>query len=445
MTLSSLLAGSLAAASSLVPSIPVEQYRLENGMAVLLSEDHRLPVVAVEVRYLVGSSHERPGRTGFAHLFEHLMFQGSKSHDADYFRPFEPIGGAINGSTNTDRTNYYERVPKSHLELALWMESDRMESLLPALTQKKLDNQRSVVLNERRQHYENPPYSKAWQALSEALYPPSHPYRHLTIGYAQDIEAANLEDVNAFFRQFYVPSNAVLTVVGDFEPDRVRSLVDQYFGHIPSGQRALVPRATMPIVAGSQPVTLTDRVHLPRIYLAWHTPALYEAGDAELDLWASILSHGKSSRLYEQLVYRERVAKDVAAYQASQRLSSYFVIQATAAPGKTLAELERSLLASLKQALASVPTAAELQAAINHYRKGFFAGIESVVSRSNTLGTYYQFTGTGDYLAQDLARYLHASSAGVHHTARQWLAVDRLVRVNVVPERAHTSTEAAAP
>jgi zinc protease len=423
-----------AAPSSGTPklSVPVEVLTLDSGMTVLLSEDHRLPVVGVEVRYMVGSANERPGRSGFAHLFEHLMFQGSQHFDNEYFQPFEPIGAAVNGTTNTDRTNYYERVPSNYLELALWMEADRLYNLLPALTQKKLDNQRDVVKNERRQRYENPPYGMAWVYLPQTLYPKGHPYHEPVIGSHADLTAATLDDVKDFFREYYVPQNALLTIVGDFRPAEAKALAKKYFGVARTGKRAAAPVAAMPKLEKIEHLTRTDQVELPRIYLAWHTPALFAAGDAELDLWSSILANGKTSRLYKPLVYDQKVAKDVSAFQASQALSSFFVIEVTAAPGKTLAQLEKALLAALQKALAAPPSDDEMQRAVNGYKKDFYARIESVISRASTLSTYYHLTGNADYLSKDLGRYLAASPSGVHDTAKRWLPLERYVRIDIV-------------
>ena len=328
--MSALIAAHLVATG---PTLPVETWELDNGMTVLLAEDHRLPVVAVEIRYFVGSANERPGRSGFAHLFEHLMFQGSASYDDEYFKPFEPIGGSINGTTSKDRTNYYERVPSNYLEQVLWMESDRMENLLPVLTQKKLDNQRKVVKNERRQNYEDRPYGEVSKHMAEALYPQSHPYHHLTIGSHADLTAASLDDVKAFFREYYVPANAVVTIVGDFETQEAKALVDAYFGAMPGGKRAKDPQATQPVLSKITTITTKDQVKLPGVFLAWPTPALYAEGDAAMDALASILTDGKTSRLYKPLVYEKKVAQQVVAYQASNLLSSYFVIQAIATPG----------------------------------------------------------------------------------------------------------------
>ncbi len=414
------------------PKIAVEQYQLDNGLTVLLSEDHALPVVSVEVLYLVGSGHERQGRTGFAHLFEHLMFQGSEHFNQEYFKPYEPIGGIVNGTTSRDRTNFFEVVPSNYLATPLWLESDRMRDLLPALTQEKLDNQREVVKNERRQRYENAPYGMASWYLAEALYPPGHPYRHTPIGSHEDLTAATLDDVKGFFRQYYVPANAALAVVGDFPSAETKQLIAQYFGPIPGGERAPRPNADVP------PPTMvhwqkTDDVPLPRVYLAWHTPALFAPGDAELDLLSSVLSGGKSSRLYYPLVYDKKIAKDVDAYQVSQQLSSYYVIEATAAPGQSIDALYNELMADLAKSLALPPTQAELGRAISAYKKSFYGRIEAVQSRASTLTTYYQHTGRADYLDEDLKRYVEASPEAVHRAAQQYLNLKAFVRLDIIP------------
>jgi len=424
-----------AQAGSAVLALPVEQYQLKNGLTVLLSEDHRLPVVATEVRYLVGSAYERKGRSGFAHLFEHLMFQGSQHFDDDYFKPFERIGGSVNGTTTQDRTIYFERVPSNYLKLALWMESDRMFNLLPSLTQERLDNQRDVVKNERRQRYENSPYGMSWIYLSEALFPPGHPYHHSVIGSHADLSAASLDDVKAFFREYYVPANAVLTVVGDFQPDQTKKLIQEYFGGAegPGGKRAAMPVAQPVKLEKIVHVEKTDNVKLPRIYLAWPTPALFEPGDAELDLLSSVLSDGKTSRLYQPLVYDQKVAKDVSAFQVSMQLGSFYVVSATAAPGKSVAELEKALKTALDKALSTPPTDDEMLRAVNGYKKGFYQRVESVISRAGTLSTYYHATGKADYMTEDLARYTRATKDSVHAAAKKWLSLSHYARIDIVP------------
>jgi len=432
MKIATLLAA--AATTAATPHLDVEQYQLDNGLTVLMSEDKSLPVVATEVVYLVGSGYEAKGRTGFAHLFEHLMFQGSENFNKEYFEPYEPIGGNVNGTTNRDRTNFFERVPANYVELPLWMESERMQHLLPTLDQPKLDNQRDVVKNERRQRYENEPYGMAWWHLGEMLYPPGHPYRHAPIGSHEDLTAATLDDVQGFFKQYYVPSNAVLTIVGDFDRARTKALVDRYFGPIPSGKRAPAPNVAIPVLSGIQKLVVPDDIKLPRIYLAWHTPALYAPGDAELDLLSSILTDGKSSRLFKPLVYDQKVAKDVAAFQVSQRMSSFYVIQVTAAPGETIDKLYTSTVVAFEKALATPPTDDELERAKNRYKKSFYERMETAMSRASTLASYYMHTGDANYLEKDLARYTDTTSAKVHDSAKKWLDLKNFVRIDFIPK-----------
>ena len=407
---------------------------LPNGLTLIMNPDHRVPTVAVEVRYLVGSGHEREGRSGFAHLFEHLMFQGSKNYDQEYFTPFTPIGGQVNGTTNTDRTNYYEQIPAEALELALWMESDRMEGLLEALTQEKLDNQRDVVKNERRQRYENTPYGMVWKIFANELFPKGHPYQHTTIGSHEDLSAATLEDVKSFFKRYYVPSNAVLTIVGDFEPKEARAMVMRYFGHLESGERAPRPTVQEVVTPEERTITYIDRVKLPRVYLAWRTPALYEPGDSEMDLLATLLTGGKSSSLYEPLVFKQQIAKEVFAFQVSQALESYFVIGATAAPGQGLDELTESLKAELKKALIQPANESAFTQALNEWRKSFYSRAESVMDRAKQLSNYEHLLGRANAFAFDLGRYTELTPEKVAKAGQLYIASKAPLIVKVVPE-----------
>jgi zinc protease len=317
-------------------NIAFTKHVLGNGLSVVIHRDTHCPIVAVNLWYHVGSKNEQPGRTGFAHLFEHLMFEGSEHYDHGYFQPLQEAGGVLNGSTNADRTNYWEVVPTSSLELALWMESDRMGHLLPALTEAKFHNQRDVVLNERRQNYENRPYGMASMAILDALFPPSHPYHWLTIGSPADLQAASLDDVRDFFRRYYHPANASLALAGDVDPDRLLPIIEAYFGSIPPGP-AVAPVEPREEPAAGATLALEDRVELPRLYLSWRSPAIFADGDADLDLAADVLGEGKASRLYKTLVYEQRIATDVAAVQQSRELAGFFQVIATAAPGHSLA------------------------------------------------------------------------------------------------------------
>ncbi len=413
--------------------ITIVEETLPNGLTLILSPDKRLPVVAVEMRYLVGSGHEVEGRSGFAHLFEHLMFQGSKNFDKEYFEPFTAIGGEVNGTTDTDRTNYYEQVPSNALEIALWMESDRMEGLLEALTQEKLDNQRDVVKNERRQRYENSPYGMAWKVLYEELYPVHHPYHHSTIGSHEDLTAATLDDVKAFFKRYYVPANAVLTISGDFDIDEARALAFKYFGHLSSGQRASRPQSILDFPTTSRFVEIEDQqIKLPRIYLAWLSPALYEVGDAALDIWATILTNGKNSRLYKPLVYEQKIFKDISAFQASSALSSMFIIQATLNPDQNIESATKALSDAVNQSVSVELTDEEFSKALNAWRKSFYGRVEGVLSRAQLLSNYYHFVGRANYLNEDLERYLSLNPQEVFQTARQYLIPSQALQLNIV-------------
>jgi zinc protease len=408
---------------------------LSNGLPVIVHEDHGCPIVAVNVWYHVGSKNEVPGRTGFAHLFEHLMFEGSEHHDRGYFHPLQEAGALLNGSTNADRTNYWEVVPTSAFELALWMESDRMGHLLPALTEAKFENQRDVVLNERRQNYENRPYGLATMATVAALYAPDHPYHWLTIGSPDDLRAATLAEVRDFFTRYYHPRNASLAVAGDVRTDEALDLIDAYFGSIPAGPPVAGVEAQTDLRA---PVSLLleDRVELPRLYLAWHSPAMFAPGDAELDVAADVLSNGKNSRLYRSLVYSRRVATEVAAFQNSRELSSFFQVIATAAPGHTLAELEAAILEELAQLSSTGPAASELERSLAQAEAQFVYRLQTVGGfggKSDQLNAYAVFLGDPDYFNRDLARYQQTTSEGIRHWVETCLHPDRRVTLSVVP------------
>ena len=418
-------------------NIPFTKHTLDNGLDVLVHEDHSLPIVAVNVWYHVGSKNEVPGRTGFAHLFEHLMFEGSQHYDRGYFHPLQEAGAALNGSTNADRTNYWEVVPGNALDLALWMESDRMGYLLPALTEAKFSNQREVVLNERRQNYENRPYGLAGMAIVSALYPADHPYHWLTIGGADDIRAAHIDDVRAFFQRYYHPANASLALAGDIDPEMGILMAEEYFGEIPAGEkpaRVSVPAAAPP--PADVTLVLEDRVELPRIYMAWHSPALFADGDAELDLVAEVLTSGKTSRLYRALVYEQRIATEVAASQNSRELGSFFQVVATAAPGRTLAEVERAIAKELAGFLDRGPTGPELERCLAQAEAHFLFRLQTVGGfggKSDQLNAYNTFLNDPGYFVRDLERYRTATADRLREAARKYLKPSNRVVLSVVP------------
>ncbi len=421
--------------TSLDIDLPFTKRTLANGLDVIVHEDRHVPIVAVNIWYHVGSKNERPGRTGFAHLFEHLMFEGSEHYNAGYFPPLQQAGALLNGSTNADRTNYWEVVPTSAIDRALWMESDRMGYLLPALTRQRFETQRDVVLNERRQSYENRPYGMVMMALSAALYPPDHPYSWMTIGSAEDIRAMQLEDVQEFFRTYYHPSNASLVLAGDVETERAFELADAYFGDIPAGVRPkAISRRTE--LSGEQRLVLEDRVELPRVYMAWHSPAMFAAGDAEMDLVGDLLANGKTSRLYKTLVYDLRIALDVSGYQSSREIGSFFLLVATAAPGHTLSEIVERIDDEVRRVADQGPTGEEMERAVAQAEAHFMYRVQTVGGfggKSDQLNAYNVLKGTPAYFVADLDRYRNARPESVQDAARRHLHLDRRIVLSVIP------------
>jgi zinc protease len=416
-------------------NIPFTKYTLANGLDVLLHEDHSCPIVAVNIWYHVGSKNERPGHTGFAHLFEHLMFEGSEHHDRGFFQPLQAAGASLNGSTSADRTNYWEVVPSGALELALWMESDRMGYLLPALTEQKFVNQRDVVLNERRQNYENRPYGLASMAMLAALFPPDHPYHWTTIGEVADLRAARLEDVQQFFKRYYHPTNASISLAGDIDPDSALALVSAYFEPIAAGALVEPVRAAASL-SGEQRILLEDRVELPRLYIAWLTPPMFAPGDADLDLATDLLANGKTSRLYRRLVYDERIATDVSASQNSREIAGFVQLAATAAPGHTLPELERIIVEEIARLSAEGPTADELARGRVHAETQFVLRLQTVGGfggKSDQLNAYNVLLGDPDYFERDLARYQEATAATLQESVARYLDPGRRITMSVVP------------
>ncbi len=421
-----------------MPQIPVlkfQKYKLANGLQVILHEDHGTPIVGVNIWYHVGSKDERPGRTGFAHLFEHMMFQGSKHYDKIYFGPIQAAGGRLNGSTAMDRTNYWETVPSNYLELALWMESDRMGFLIPAMTQAKLDNQRDVVKNERRQSYDNRPYGLVHETILAALYPPDHPYSWPTIGSMKDLTEASREDIADFFRRYYHPANASLCIAGDFDPAVAKRLVEKYFGSIPAGPKVMHPEPRTPELKEEKLVHMTDRVGLARVYIVWPTPPHFTADDAALDVLGHVLAGGKTSRLYRRLVREKQIAQDVQAYQDGQELTGEFAIVATVRPGHTIAEVEAVMAEELARIKTEPPATDEIDRAVNTFEARLVRSLESISDfggRADHLNLYNTYTGDPGYMAKDFGRYSCVDPAKVMQVARQFLGPGRVV-VEVVP------------
>jgi len=417
-------------------NISFAKHTLDNGLQVLLHQDRSCPIVAVNLWYHVGSKNERPGKTGFAHLFEHLMFEGSQHYDKGFFQPLQGAGASLNGSTNADRTNYWEVVPTEALDLALWMESDRMGYLLPALTEAKFANQRDVVLNERRQNYENRPYGLAPMAMLAALFPPDHPYHWTTIGEISDLHAARLDDVREFFSTYYHPGNASLALAGDIDIDRALTLVEAYFGGLPAGPPVSPVRPPESALHIDQRLVLEDRVELPRIYLSWLTPAMFADDDAELDLAADILANGKTSRLYRRLVFDERLAADVSASQNSREVCGFVQVAATATPGHPLAELDAAITEEIHKLAIDGPTddeiargwvQAEAQFAFRLQTVGGFGG------KSDQLNAYNIFVNDPGFFDRDLERYRAVTARSLRDAVRRYLEGTNRVALSVVP------------
>ena len=428
------LAAAPAAAQG-IPPLTHERYTLDNGLTVILHEDRSTPMVAVNVWYRVGSGDEQPGRTGFAHLFEHVMFMGSQHVPVGAFDQWlEAAGANNNGSTTRDRTNYFEWMPSNALPLALWLEADRMGWLLPTMDQEKLDLQRDVVKNERRQSYDNVPYGRAFETILAAVFPAGHPYSWPTIGSMDDLSAASLDDVKQFFRTYYAPNNATLAIAGDFNRDSVKTWVQRFFGEIPRGpdmpsrpvlKEVVIPKDTF--------LVLEDKVQLPRLYYAWPSVKAFHADDASLDLLSYVLAGDKNSRLYKRLVYEMQVAQDVSAFQISGRLDGLFGVVVTPKPGQTPARMAQLVNEEIRKLSAQGITVRELARAQNTYRAQFLDQLASVNGKADQLNFYDYFAGTPDYVRQDAARYEAVSAGDVQRVAREYLGKPKVV-LTVVPE-----------
>jgi zinc protease len=415
-----------------------EKYTLPNGLEVILHEDHQLPLIAVNIWYHTGPANERAGQTGFAHLFEHLMFQASGHVPEDtYFKYLEAAGSSfVNGSTDFDRTNYLEDVPSNQLELALWLESDRMGFLLDRVTEASFANQQDVVRNERRQSVENAPYGLVEEELYHQLFPKTHPYYASVIGSHEDIQNAKVNDVREFFKQYYVPNNATLVIAGDLDKAKTKALITKYFASIPRGAEIPPITATTPPITQERRATVTDEVELPRVFMGWITAPIFKPGDAEAGLASDILAGGKSSRLYKTLVYEKQIAQDVNASLQSLTLGSVFEIVATAKPGHTAEELEAAIDAELQKFAAEGPTAAELAASQNSTYSGIVSSLERVGSFggvADRLNLYNQQAKDPGYLNKDLARYAAVTTGGIKKFAAEALTKDKRVVVYGIP------------
>ena len=417
--------------------IPFEKYVLEtNGLQVILAHDPSLPVAAVNVWYNAGPVNEPKKRSGFAHLFEHLMFQGSKYVGDDmHFKHLEAIGASsINGTTDYDRTNYFETVPANQLEMALWLESDRMGYLRESTTQKKLNNQRKVVMNERRQSIDDVPYGPSGEKVVQVLFPKDHPYYGYVIGSMDDLAAASLQDVYDFYDLYYAPSNATLVIAGDFDAAQTKAWVNQYFATLPKRDNPKPVSVTTPPIPEERRLQVEDSVQLPRIQMAWLSPTIYTQGDAECDVLAYILGAGRTSRLYKRLVYDLQIAQSVSASQESLVLSSIFSITITGRPGVPLEKLEAETQKVIDEMKAELATDREVLRARNLLVTRTVSGLQRIGTRANILNRYNLFKKDPDYLSGDLGRYKKVTPQSLQQLAKQLLQSNQRAVVITVPK-----------
>jgi len=426
-----------AAAQANDPKLNFERYKLPNGLEVILHQDKSVPIVAVDVWYHVASGNETPGHSGFAHLFEHMLFQGSKHVGEDkHFAILKNIGATtINGTTNTDRTNYFEVVPSNQLETALWLESDRIGYLLPMLTKKSLENQIEVVRNEKRQSYDNRPYGRSYLELFAMLYPPSHPYHGTTIGSHKDLAHASVADVKNFYKRYYVPANATLTLAGDFEIADAKRLVKKWFGSFPKSTKPKMRPVPMPMITHKR-ATIKDRfARLRKLTYAWHTPGSFKPGDAEFDIISTALGARGTGRLFKRLVHKEQLATRVSVYQDSMGYSSVFAVDVMLKPGADLARVERIVNEELAKVRKNGLTAHEIKRVVVQQEARFVWGLQGLLARANTLQSYNHFVGKPDYISQDLDRYRKATNGQIRDYAAKYLVDNRRVELLTIPGR----------
>ncbi len=404
-------------------NLKYEKFKLSNGLSVVLHQNRNIPVAAVNIWYKTGSANEKKGKTGFAHLFEHMMFQGSQNVPKEmHFRYIQEAGGTLNGSTGLDRTNYYETLPSNYLELALWLEADRMGFLLPALTQEKLDNQKDVVMNERRQRYENQPYGLAWEKLFSSLFPEKHPYSWPTIGWMKDIEKFELDDVRNFFKTYYAPNNASLVIAGDFDIENAVSLVNKYFGDIPGNVEIPAIKHENPHLKETIKIVAEDNIQLPRIYMAWHSDSLYGKDDAAMDILSEILTGSKNSRLHKLLMFDKQIAQDVSAFQYSAKLNGSFIITATAKPGVMPEELKSNILSVIEDICRSGVKENELQRGKNGIKSAFIYSLQNIDRLANQINYYSTYLDEPNYFEKDIERYNSLTVEDIKNAAEKYLS-----------------------
>ena len=431
----SLTINSFGQSAAKLPRINAKEYKLKNGLTVVLHQDKSTPIVAVNAWYHVGSKNEAPGRTGFAHLFEHMMFQGSKNY-VDGWRGVDELGGNVNGTTDNDRTYYFEAVPSNYLERVLYLEADRMGNLLDAMSQEKLDNQRDVVKNERRFRVDNVPYGTTGERISEIMYPEGHPYRWSVIGSMSDLSAASLDDVKSFFRQYYAPNNAVLVLSGDFDEGQARTWIEKHFGPLAKGADIKRPNPAEPKLTGEIRKTYEEPgVPLPRISLVWHGVRQYSQDEAALDMLSSVLSSGRGSRLQSNLVYGKELAQQAGAFDGTSEIGGLFQITATARPGKSLDDIEKEINVEIERLKKDPPTADEMSRALTIREAGAIFGLQTALGKGGQLASYAGYLNKPDYFQADIDRYRKVTPADVQRVAGQYLTPNRLV-MSYLPSKA---------
>ncbi len=451
LPLLSVTAEAQTTAQASVPKIEFEKYTLPNGLQVILHVDRKLPIVHVNQWFYVGSANERLGRSGFAHLFEHMMFQGSKNASKDYFTYVEAAGanlleGGVNGTTNQDRTNYFATVPSGNLENLLWVEADRLATLPDGMTAEKLENQRNVVKNERRQGLENQPYGRWYKLMNENLYPLGHPYNTDVIGSQEDLSAASMDDVMEFFRKYYTPNNLSLVVSGDFDVAQTKQWIEKYFGTIPPGPALDRPAKAMTKLEGEKIIEVSDRVPQERTYFGWITPGYFQSGDAELALAATILTDGLSARLNKALLYDRQLASNVVAFQSGQPLGGKFMMWATARPGVDLKQIEQIIDAEIARLSKEGPTAEELNRAKTKWEFGFISGLERIGGfggKSDLLNQYNTYLGDPGKFDEDLARHRNVTAEGIKSAVNNYLNTKNRVLIRFRPEKSGPPAQVA--
>lgn len=416
-------------------NIPYEKYKLYNGLEVILFQNNTLPFTAINIWYKAGSANEVKGKTGLAHLFEHMMFQGSKNVPKEmHFRFIQEAGGSLNASTSFDRTNYFEKLPSNDLGLALWLESDRMGFFLDALDQVKLDNQKSVVLNERLERYDNQPYGLAWEKIISNLYPENHPYSWPTIGHYKDIESYTLDDVSSFFKQYYSPSNSTVVIAGNFEVNKTKSLIEKYFGELKNNGTPLSRNSESSRLEDSKFITWEDKVNLERIYLAWHSQNAFHTDDAPLDILSDLLTGSKNARLTRKLVYELEIAQDVNTMQFSGKYGGHFMIVATAKPGKALDEIKKIIFNEISILAEENILLRELQRSKNVIKSNFIYSLQNIETIADMLNLYNFYLGEPNSFNFDLNRYNSVSENEINEVVKKYFKKN-YVELRIIPER----------